>query len=440
TPLLSAGEEWANLEWEYDSSEPISNLFLWASNRPIFPKAYFFSSHQQTRLLAVGDFRTLPDTQAEMNRFWEKVKAHPNSFLIGGQTFFERTKRPEVMCDGVRPHYYFVPRLYFRQRLEGKLVIGLNLSHLECLEYQENKILPFDFLQFFFAEGHAKTQHPCHFLAHQSTPDKKTWSELIENFIGEKVVFARRLCLDCDQSPRQFLEDKWQDNEKTTSSNIFWLALSPEWFFLSFSPERLFSWHKNTLAVDVLAGTMPRGNTKEADHELANQLLHSTKNHQEHRFVIDDVRANLCGLGLKPELLFSGQLLKLAHVQHIHSLWQAETPQNLSPFSIIKALHPTSAVGGHPRQGALEQIAAGEGYERGLYAAPVGVLSADSSEMLVAIRSALSEEKRLHIFAGAGIVQQSDSESEWQETAHKMKNFIALELAMSHVPSHGMSP
>ncbi|HAZ13555.1 MAG: hypothetical protein A2X86_13570 [Bdellovibrionales bacterium GWA2_49_15] len=431
-PLLSAGEAWANLEWE---SETVPDLFQWAGSRPIFPKAYFYSSHQQSHLFAAGIFKTLPHAEGEINLFWEQMKRQPNSFLMGGQTFFHQTEKTEAMWDGIRPHFYFVPRLYFRRPSDGKgkLKIGLNLSHPECLEYQERSTLPFDFLQFFFSLQNSETAPQCHFLSHESTPDKNIWTNLIENFTGEKVVFARRLSITCETSPRQLLEDKWLEQEKNASANIFWLELSPNWFFLSFSPERLFSLHKNTLAIDVLAGTTLRGTSHEADHALASELLHSAKNHQEHKFVLDEIQANLCGLGLKPELLFSGQLLQLPHVQHIHSLWQTETPTNLSPFTIIKALHPTPAVGGYPRQGALKQIAVGEGYERGLYAAPVGILSAEYSEILVAIRSALGEKNKLHVFAGAGIVRASDPELEWQETAHKMKNFVALDLGISGV-------
>ncbi|MBI2521736.1 MAG: isochorismate synthase [Bdellovibrio sp.] len=429
-PLLSAGDEWANLEWEWESGEA-SNLFLWAGNQASYPKAYFFSSYQQTRFFAAGIFKTLPTNKDEMNQFWEQMKVQPNSFLIGGQAFFSQTDHPESMWDNIRPHFYFVPRLYFRQSSQATLKIGLNLSHLESLDYQERKILPFDFVQFFSSMQTSGATSQFHFLAHKSTPDKNTWTELIRHFSGEKVVFARRLSLNCDQSPRQFLEDKWLGQERTKPSNIFWLELSPKWFFLSFSPERLFSLQKNVLAVDVLAGTMARGSNKETDQKLADELRHSAKDHHEHKFVLDEIMANLCGLGLKPELLFSGQILKLAHVQHVHSQWQAETPQHLSPFAIISALHPTPAVGGYPRHIALKQIAESEGYERGLYAAPVGVMSADYSEILVAIRSALSEEANLHIFAGAGIVRESDPESEWQETAHKMRNFVPLDLSLS---------
>ncbi len=425
-PILSAGPAWANLEWQWELPE--GTPFQWAATRVIYPKAYLLSAHQQTRVFGAGAFKTLPYSAEEAAHFWEEIKNHPNSFLIGGQTFFSSPAQCESKWDAVRPHYYFLPRIYFRQAAKGGLKIGLNFSHQESMQYQETGNLPFDFLQFFATAPEVQASAHGQFFSHESTPNKNQWSKLITQFTGQKVVYARRLSLRSDQPTRGLLENKWHTSEDKATGNIFWLDLAPEWFFLSFSPERLFSLQKDSLTIDVLAGTTRRGQNAEEDQALAHELLQCDKNRQEHQFVLNEIRASLGQLGLKPELLFSGKILKLPHVQHLHSLWQSEVNQQLSPFSIIKALHPTPAVGGHPRATALVQIAEGEGYERGLYAAPVGILSAGWSEILVAIRSALSEKEQLHVFAGAGIVRQSDAEMEWQETAHKMKNFVGLEL------------
>ena len=65
-----------------------------------------------------------------------------------------------------------------------------------------------------------------------------------------------------------------------------------------------------------------------------------------------------------------------------------------------------------------------EDFDRGLYAAPIGVISKERSELAVGIRSALLYENQLHVFGGAGIILGSTAEKEWDETLNKMKNFL----------------
>jgi menaquinone-specific isochorismate synthase len=93
---------------------------------------------------------------------------------------------------------------------------------------------------------------------------------------------------------------------------------------------------------------------------------------------------------------------------------------------VLRALHPTPAVGGYPRGEALEEIQALEPFDRGWYAGPVGWIGAGGAEFAVGIRSGLVRGNRLTLFSGAGIVAGSVPESEWAEIEQKIGDFTRM--------------
>jgi menaquinone-specific isochorismate synthase len=93
---------------------------------------------------------------------------------------------------------------------------------------------------------------------------------------------------------------------------------------------------------------------------------------------------------------------------------------------VLGALHPTPAVGGYPRAGALGDIRALEPFDRGWWAGPVGWIGADGAEFAVGIRSGLVRGERLALFSGAGIVSGSVPEGEWAEIEQKIGDFTRM--------------
>jgi len=89
-------------------------------------------------------------------------------------------------------------------------------------------------------------------------------------------------------------------------------------------------------------------------------------------------------------------------------------------------LHPTPALGGTPRDQAMEIIRKLEGFSRGWYGAPIGFVGLDLAEFVVGIRSGLTHGKNLFVYAGAGIVRGSEAQSEWDEVENKISNFIKI--------------
>lgn len=195
------------------------------------------------------------------------------------------------------------------------------------------------------------------------------------------------------------------------------------------SPELLVEVDGDTVRSHPLAGTAPRTGDPDSDAAAAAALVASTKNQIEHRIVIEVVHDTLLPwvsyLDWQPE----PSIVQVANVQHLGS----EVEGRLSSpaptvIELVRALSPTPALGGHPRDLALELIASVEGFERGRYGGAVGWVDASGAgTWAVAIRCAeLSADRRsARLVAGGGIVADSDPDAELAETQAKLQAMLA---------------
>lgn len=171
-----------------------------------------------------------------------------------------------------------------------------------------------------------------------------------------------------------------------------------------------------------LAGSTSRGRSAIEDELLANDLLMSSKDREEHQFVVKAIQENLEPLSEKIDHPTNPQIKKLKNVQHLFTPISASIKKGVQIHDLIRELHPTPAVGGFPREDAVSHIHEIEQLDRGWYAAPIGWFNLNGcGEFAVAIRSALLHENRATLYAGCGIVSDSDPEKEWKETLLKFK-------------------
>ena len=239
-----------------------------------------------------------------------------------------------------------------------------------------------------------------------------------------KVVLAHAMELQAPQSIQPFLS-LHNLRQLYPKCYIFSLGQSNGQQFMGASPEALMQIHQGRLAIDALAGSAGRGTTEAEDLQLALGLTESTKDHLEHRVVVDTIVQQLSSLGISAAAAASPNLLQLHNIQHLHTRICAQLPDNVHPVKILAALHPTPAVAGEPRELACDRIREWESFERGLYAAPVGWMDGRGNcELAVGIRSALVEGDRVRLCAGAGIVAGSDPEREWQEVQLKLQALV----------------
>ena len=196
--------------------------------------------------------------------------------------------------------------------------------------------------------------------------------------------------------------------------------------FLGASPERLFNREGNVIVSEAVAGTRPRGLSSEDDEGLREDLLHSAKDLSEHTYVrngIGEALAPLC-----EELEIDGDIaeMKLARGRHLRSRVRGILKDGVTDAGLLEALHPTPAVGGYPRDGALAEIRDLEPFDRGLYAGPVGWIGAEASDFAVGIRSGLVRGRTLDLYSGAGIVDGSVPDEEWAEIENKISDFTGM--------------
>ena len=178
------------------------------------------------------------------------------------------------------------------------------------------------------------------------------------------------------------------------------------------------------IETEAVAGTSPRGASREEEAALEQELLSCSKNALEHRYVVDAIREALNELCCEVQTDPKARLVKLEGGQHLVTRFAGKLRGKVSDDQIITRLHPTPAVAGYPRDEALTAISDMEPFSRGWYAGPVGYVGYGQSEFAVAIRSALVNHDKLSLYAGAGIVEGSTAEGEWREIETKIGNFI----------------
>ncbi len=204
----------------------------------------------------------------------------------------------------------------------------------------------------------------------------------------------------------------------------FLIQPSDEAGFFGVPPERLVRLDGGHARTEALAGTVARGDTPEEDAALADSLLESEKLQHEQALVAEAIEERLAPLG---EVTVAEQgVRKLANVQHLHTPIEADLDGDAHVLDLVDAIHPTPAVGGLPPETAERVIRETETFERGWYAAPVGWFDADGDgEFAVGIRSAVAGGRRATLFAGNGIVADSDPADEWEEVGLKFEPILA---------------
>jgi len=268
------------------------------------------------------------------------------------------------------------------------------------------------------------------YLSRKDTPERAEWLRTVETALAtlqtgklEKVVLSRSTTLTFAQSPNPLLLLKRLKDIEPFAYH-FYLQPARGYAFLGATPERLFKRQRNLIHSEALAGTCGRGTTPVEDVALGEALLRSEKEYHEHRIVLDDIKAILEQHCRYLAISETPQLMKQSKVQHIYSLLEGRLLDTVADVELLRLLHPTPAVGGLPRDKALLEIAALEPFDRGWFAGPVGWIGHDATEFAVGIRSAIVHDRSLRLFAGAGIVEGSVPELEWQEIETKISVFM----------------
>ncbi|GAB2181420.1 anthranilate synthase component I [Denitratisoma sp. agr-D3] len=205
---------------------------------------------------------------------------------------------------------------------------------------------------------------------------------------------------------------------------------SPYMFFFNFgdfhvvgaSPEILVRLEGDKVTVRPIAGTRKRGKTAEEDAALAADLLADQKECAEHLQLLDLGRNDAGRVSEIGSVKVTERYVieRYSHVMHIVSNVEGKLRQGENALSVLKATFPAGTVSGAPKVRAMEIIDELEPTKRGIYAGAVGYLGFHGDmDLAIAIRTAVLKDGMIHVQAGAGIVADSNPDSEWEETRNK---------------------
>ncbi len=265
----------------------------------------------------------------------------------------------------------------------------------------------------------------------ESRPSPAAWRESVSEAVAairaeslEKVVLARSVSVRTDIPARPFDLVSELRHGYPYSFTFGWQE--GDSVFVGASPELLVAAEGLELRANPLAGSAARGTDDQEDIRRGHALAASRKDRREHRFVVDDMRSRL--EPLTDQLKVSEPVLrKFPTVQHLSTEITGRLRQPQSVIELADVLHPTPAVGGTPREESLLFLDKIEEIDRGWYAGGIGWCDrSGDGEVAIALRCGLLRGTTAYLYAGAGIVADSDPMDELFDTRLKFRPMLDL--------------
>ncbi len=361
----------------------------------------------------------------------------PPPRLFGGFSF-----REDHQSNGVWGHFpsahFILPRVEVEGGPEGARVVLQEISasergvdDLHERLHRQLEDLARELRTTSFTGGIPREGPVAPALTSHASDGRARWEEVVAEVleaIGEgslsKVVLARSRELT-DLGAVGPLEAVQRLRRDYGRSHVFCFQPHPASAFVGAAPETLVALNRRRFRSTAVAGSVSRGRSREDDRERGRSLLNSSKDRWEHSVTVEEMvrvlRPLLDELEVDPE----PHLLRLPRIQHLETRLAGWASPETHVLDLVSALHPTPAVCGLPRDSALEFIHRREPVERGWYAGPVGWFDLKGDGVFApALRSAVRSGGVWRLFAGAGLVQGSVPEGEWEETALKFQPML----------------
>jgi len=239
-----------------------------------------------------------------------------------------------------------------------------------------------------------------------------------------QVVLSQRFEVECHSEPIEIFRTLRVINP----SPFMFLLRTPECTLVGSSPEVMARVVDRIVTVRPLAGTRPRGKSSDEDRRLSEELLADPKERAEHVMLVDLGRNDIGRVAQFGSVRLNDLMVVefYSHVMHISSNVQGTLRQELSAMDAFRACLPAGTVSGAPKVRAMEIIDELEPTKRGPYAGAVGYFDyRGNMDTCITLRTMVIKDHRVYIQAGAGLVADSDPESEYQETVNKAKALLA---------------
>lgn len=408
------------------------NAFDWLRAQQTGPKLYWSGRDDGVEVAAVGvaDLQTsnVAEEPSALRERLALLSASGSETRYYGGMRFDLSREIGTEWSAFGAHRFMLPRFELR-REGGASVLVCNLVLPRDAGQRERIMRDIENLRAPEANRGGPLPAP---TDRMDLPDAAGWRENVEGALAafeggplEKVVLARRarLFFDEDLDPLPLIEEL-----KARTPDCFHFYFEPRdgVAFLGASPERLYRREERSIKSEAVAGTRPRGESVADDDDLGAELLSSVKDLAEHSYVRVSIEEKLGALCEALEVDERASEMKLARGRHLVSRIRGSLRESVTDTDILRALHPTPAVGGYPREEAIQSIRDAEAFDRGWYAGPVGWVGSDAAEFAVGIRCGLVRSRELALFSGAGIVAGSVPDEEWAEIEHKIGDFTRV--------------
>jgi anthranilate synthase component 1 len=447
------------------ANRPFSYLFESVQGGERFGRYSFIGLPARTRLVVRGHQVRIEDDagvheQAELNDPLEFVAEYQKRFKIAHVPGLPR------FCGGLVGYFGYDTVRYIERKLaavqkpdpiDAPDILLLLSEELAVVDNVLGKLYLIVYADPNEAGSYARARQRLKDLEHKlrepmDVPDtapmapQPARSEFGEAGFKQAVERAKRYIFDGDIMQvvlSQRMSQKFDAHPLSLYRALRSLNPSPYMFYCDYgafqvvgaSPEILVRLEGDTVTVRPIAGTRPRGATREQDEMLAEDLLRDPKELAEHLMLMDLGRNDVGRVADTGSVRVTENMVieRYSHVMHIVSNVDGKLKAGLDAMDVLRATFPAGTVSGAPKVRAMEIIDELEPTKRGVYAGAVGYLGFNGDmDLAIAIRTAVVQDGTLYVQAGAGIVADSVPDSEWMETNNKARAVLrAAELALA---------
>jgi anthranilate synthase component 1 len=347
---------------------------------------------------------------------WHKSPAPDDLFLMLADTvlIFDNLKHViKIVCnasveDGT-------PETAYKEAVEKIDQIVSQMRSAPCMPEQESRLnskeVTSNFTKSEFMEAVKKAKH----YIQQGDVIQTVLSQCFEKDVEVHPIHVYRALRQINPSPYMFYLN------------------TGEVTLVGSSPEILVRLENGRIEVRPIAGTRRRGKSREEDLALEQELLADPKENAEHIMLVDLGRNDAGRVAIigSVNVRELKTVERYSHVMHITSSVEGQLAPGYNMFDLLRATFPAGTLTGAPKIRAMEIIEELEPVRRGTYGGAVGYFGfSGNMDMCITIRTILFHGKKAYIQAGAGIVADSDPESEYDETVNKAKGMVkAIEMA-----------
>lgn len=342
-----------------------------------------------------------------------------------GETLQDDLKMPDVHV------YLYDTFIVFDHLLQTVTIVAIDLLQQGRTEAEMKQSI--SFLEEDIKNGVTFTEDKYLSIQFEPTIEKAEFVKMVEKAKEHiergdifQVVLSQRFSAN-------FKGDPFELYRKLRTSNpspyMFYLEFD-EYTILGTSPESLVKVQDRMVTTNPIAGTKPRGKTKEDDERIEQELLQDEKEIAEHRMLVDLGRNDIGRVSKIGTVSVTKYMTieRYKYVMHIVSEVTGELNEDVHVIDVLTSCLPAGTVSGAPKIRAMQIINNLEQRKRGVYAGAIGYISVNGNmDLALAIRTMIVKDNQAFVQAGAGIVYDSIAESEFQETLNKAKALLEVQ-------------